>query len=226
MGWTQFYDAPRPTRDFLIEQMEQPDTDGTQYYKVLDYAATLTVAYMAVECLTDFPYGKGKVFATVTLTHHSRDGSLATKDLSESMGVESRGCPLRILDKLSPIEELYGAIQYKQICDNHYDCSWAERPDMYADKKEHVNQRSEPDGAAYWATKWRQEVRERHSRPKVKPGSTVVFKQPIEFTNGDKISEFEFIKGSSFYGLWGNERVRTGRYHIRSWRDMQYEVAA
>ena len=127
-------------------------------YRVLDYAATLTVAWMAVECLTDFPYGKGKVFAAVTTFHRGRDGSITTKELSESMGIagaDTVPCPLRIVEKLSPTDELYGPTGSRQVCDNHYDCAIAvpeNEGKVTSWNLPHVNQHTEPYGQAVWAT--------------------------------------------------------------------------
>jgi len=196
-------------------------TPRTPIYRVIDYAANLTVAWMAVECLTDFPYGKGKVFAAITLFRRSRDGSITTKDLSESMGVDEHACPLRILDKLSPVADLYGPILSIQTCDNHHNCAWAENDHMYVDRKEHVNQRSVPDGAAAWATAWRDGVRAHHAaraaKPKVRAGDRVRFAKPFTFGNGEVLDELEYVKGSTF-------RKDYTRYHITRWRDSQYSV--
>lgn len=211
--WANATDLPEP-HDF---------TPRTPMYRVLDYAATLTVAWMAVECLTDFPYGKGKVFCAITLFRRSRDGSITTKEVSESMGVDEFACPARILDQLSPVDELYGPILSKQVCDNHHDCSWSKNEGMYVDRKEHVNQRSVPDGSAAWATAWREGVRayhaERAAKPKVKAGNIVRFTKPIEFSNGDSLTDFEFVKGSTF-------RAGYTRYRITRWRDSAYSVIA
>lgn len=186
-------------------------------YRVLDYAATFTVAWMAVECLTDFPYGKGKIFAAITTFHRSRDGSITTKELSETMGIvgaDTVPCPLRIIEKLSPVDELYGPILSKQVCDAHYTCAW--KPD-----EPHPNQRTVPDGSAYEAAHWRDEVRAYHAarlaKPKVKAGDRVRFAEPQTFTNGDELSELEFVKGSTF-------RAGYKRYRITRWRDLAYSV--
>ena len=43
------------------------------------------------------------------------------------------------------------------------------------------------------------------------------FTEPISFSNGDSLSEFEFIKGSTF-------RAGYTRYKITNWRNQQYAV--
>lgn len=216
MGWDQTYNAG-PTKPFLIDNMEQGGT-----YRVLDYAATFTVAWMAVECLTDFPYGKGRVFAAVTLIHRSRDGSLTKKDLSESMGIASGDtarAPLRILDKLSPVEDLYGPARTKTVCDSHFDCRWTETPGMRSFGEPHVNQREEPDGAAVWAAQWRDAVRAYHAKPKPKLGTLIRFAAPVRFTNGEELADFEYMRGSTFRRPGG-----LGLFRITGWKDLSYEV--
>jgi len=207
MGWTQTWDVGK-TKPYLISEMEQGG-----HYKVLDYSAKLHVAFMAVECLTDFPYGKGRVFATITLIHRSRDGSITTKDLSESMGVDEYDCPERLLDKLSPTEELYGPVLYKQQCDVHYDCRWAEDPNNTGFSKPHVNQRTVADGSRAWADKWRQECRERiaarRARPKLTDGAIFRIKSgPIKFTSGAEYDTFRFLSGAQRNGYRTRRQIR------------------
>lgn len=215
--WAKATDLPEP-HDF---------TPRTPIYRVLDYAATLTVAWMAVECLTDFPYGKGKVFAAVTLFHRGRDGSITTKELSESMGIvgdDTVRCPERILDLLSPVDQLYEAEEDRQVCDNHYNCAIAvpeNEGKVTSWNLPHVNQRAVPYGAAAWATEWRDGVRAHHAarraKPKVSAGARVRFSEPIPFTNGDSLTDFEYVKGSKF-------RAGYTRYTIANWRERQYAV--
>lgn len=222
-GW---HPSGHPRRAYEeIDRMYGKEPDGElhdyvqreQLYRVLDYAAVAGVAFMAVECLTDFPYGKGKVFAAITLFSRGRPpGSITTKNLSESMGVGEVKCPLRILDKLSPVEDLYGPIEQRLMCKTHWnDC--VDHPD-----EEHPGQRLEGYGSAAWAQKWRDDVRAYHAKPKPKAGDVVEFSRPIEFQSGASLKRFRLVKGSTFKSA--DPENPYGTYRITSWRDLSYSI--
>jgi hypothetical protein len=75
-----------------------------------------------------------------------------------------------------------------------------------------------------YANEWRARCRAYNAaqaaKPKVKPGDTVTFAEPITFTNGDAIRTFTFQKRQTF--------TADGRsYNLgRDWKQRDYVVAA
>ena len=198
-----------------------------QRFRVLDYSQVgWGVVYMAVENLTDNYGPLGSVFAAVVLVKRTPDGSLTYKDMTETSGPYEFSCPERILDRLSPIEDMYGPVLTHEVCDNHRsDCANQTAPDAegkwHGWDQPHVNQRSEPQGSAANASEWRKRCRDYHAKrkgaAKVKAGAKVRFAQALRFTDGSERSEFEFVKGSTF-------RSGYGRFRISNWRDLAFEV--
>ena len=76
---------------------------------------------------------------------------------------------------------------------------------------------SEEEGSYQWAKRWREECWANLNKPKLKPGDTVRFAQPLEFTNGDKLDTFTYEKGSRF-------RSGYGVYTITKYKDRDFEV--
>ena len=76
-----------------------------------------------------------------------------------------------------------------------------------------------------YANGWREKCRARlaaeAAKPKAKPGDTIRFAKPIEFTDGSSFTELRLEKRSTFadpYALWR-------RFRIPSWRKLDYEIA-
>jgi hypothetical protein len=78
-------------------------------YRLLDYAATLTVAYLAVETIAT-----GEVWAGVCLLSFTH-GDMGMKELSEEMGPAEDRCPARILARLTPTDS-DGANEWRARC--------------------------------------------------------------------------------------------------------------
>ncbi len=108
MGWL-FTERPygQSVRAFF-EKRFNSETDHAKW-EILDCSATFRVAYMAVR-ITKKETGKTYVVGIVCLIRHdpkARDGyNFGYKDMDECMGPNESECPRRILDLLSPIEEI------------------------------------------------------------------------------------------------------------------------
>lgn len=78
-----------------------------------------------------------------------------------------------------------------------------------------------PEGDKSYAAEWRARCQAyqdaRTSRAKVKKGDLVRFEHPLNFGNGDTLTELTFESHSTF-------RVGNLRYRIPRWRDRKYEV--
>lgn len=151
------------------------------------------------------------------------------KDMSESMGPSEARCPARILDLLSPIEDLYGPELEAAMCDNHFRCEWAKRDGMYSDKKEHVNQRMVGDGAAFSAADWR-----RACRAYIEKKNSVKVGSIIRLRTASTGEYFQLIdkRRNVFRHVYQNaatgefEPLLYTRTRIPWWRNGGYEVVA
>lgn len=74
------------------------------------------------------------------------------------------------------------------------------------------------DTNSEYANQWRERCRARLAKPKPKPGQTVRFARPFNFTNGESHDTLTFEKGSRF-------RTPTGTLvHVTKWRENSYEI--
>lgn len=183
-------------------------------YRVLDVAiVALSEAYLAVEEIAT-----GHIFAGVALVRIGRGGSFGSKTMDESAGPGIDRCPARILDRLSPVADVYGPLLYADTCDRHYRCAWE------SSTGEHVNRHAIPDGSAANATAWRAACRARLDRPKVRPGDRVTFAHPLTFSNGDEGSTFELVKGSTFRRINEDGYRYSTLYRISRWQDNPHTI--
>lgn len=106
MGWL-YTCKPRglPIKDFFQERFGE----GVE---ILDCAAKFDAAYMAVRNVRE----PEKVYGVVCLIRHvPKDHyNFGYKDMDESCGPNVSECPERILDLLSPVEDLYPHPQSRQ----------------------------------------------------------------------------------------------------------------
>ena len=164
MGWT-FMERPKgySEKEWPKKELMMGDPVG----RILDVAKVGNTDYVA------FRTTEGKVTALIILTQWAPNDlyNWGYKDMDEAMGPFEYKAPRRILELLSPLEELY------------------EKP---ADD-------SEGRFNAYLSAKeWREKAWAYQNRPRPKPGDTVTFAAPLKFTNGAELSEFTYEKGSRF----------------------------
>lgn len=93
--------------------------------------------------------------------------NFTVKTMSEASGPAACQCPQRILDLLSPIEEVFPGADLSV------------------------------SGGAQYAHQWRERCREtlaaRARRPKLTSGVVIRTAEPVRFTSGDEVSEFVFV---------------------------------
>ncbi len=68
------------------------------------------------------------------------------------------------------------------------------------------------------ARQWRARCRARLARPRPRPGDTVTFARPLQFTNGDAHHELIYVGGSRFRSADGQP------CRVPSWGDLEYTV--
>lgn len=77
---------------------------------------------------------------------------------------------------------------------------------------------TENEYALHWRNRCRENAAKRDRAKQVRPGMTVRFAQPLEFTDGTTADTFTFEQRSTF-------RADGIRYRIRNWREMEWTVA-
>jgi hypothetical protein len=68
------------------------------------------------------------------------------------------------------------------------------------------------------ARQWRARCRARLARPRPRPGDTVTFAKPLQFTNGDEHRELIYRGGSRFHSADGQP------YRVLSWCEFEYAI--
>jgi len=195
MGWTFSH---RDKGESNVEFFQHTFGNG---YTILDGATVSSTFYAAVR------QPDGLVSAAVILTKWvPRDEyNFGYKDMDESMGPGEYRCPARILDLLSPTDQLYGPVRYTEAE------GW-EGP------------AGSPTGARAWADKWRAECRaELAKRGQVRKGTRI----RIPYINSVyKVWEITDLRRNRFFPVSeAGETITWGPAHrIPWWRNSNYEV--
>lgn len=124
MGWSYGYHQARDVQE-QIEKHEGLFTTSTpgHSYEILDRAIVGSTYYAAVRRTT--PDHPPYVFAAVILFKNPRSG-FGYKDMDESVDPCEVACPLRILNLLSPLEDMPGGAERYE-----YAGAWRERVRAY-----------------------------------------------------------------------------------------------
>lgn len=126
MGWMYSYSQVSDVKHH-IEHNEGLFTSSStpgNTWDVLDSSIVGSTYYAAV--LRKWPGDtKGYVFAAVILFRNPQSG-FGYKDMDESMGPCEVSCPLRILNRLTPIEDMPGG-----LAGNEYAAGWREKVREY-----------------------------------------------------------------------------------------------
>ncbi|MCS3801092.1 hypothetical protein [Niastella sp. OAS944] len=104
MGWTTFNFKGSRT-DFIKEHLSyDPD-----WATLVDHAVVGTVIYAAVRLGKKHGPVQGKVTCLIYLTSidNKAHNNFGYKDMSEEVGPYECNCPMRILNLLSPVEEIF-----------------------------------------------------------------------------------------------------------------------
>jgi hypothetical protein len=125
MGWTYLYKQVRDVKAYLEgpQGIFRCSTPGYSY-TVVDSAMVGSTYYAAVRHVTP-EQPAGYVFGAIVLTRNPASG-FGWKDMDESMGPYEVACPLRILNKLTPIENMPGG-----AARNDYAAQWRENVRQY-----------------------------------------------------------------------------------------------
>lgn len=149
----------------------------------------------------------GQVFAVVVLTGWSPRSyyNFWYKDMDESMGPCEDSCPRKILDLLSPLDELYG-------------------PPFIGPLKQY--QSAPGQHAREWRARCEANLARKAARPKIVKGTRIRLAEPLRFTNGGEYQNFTFTgKGTQFEvegatNAYGYPLV----VRIRKWRERDFTV--
>lgn len=118
MGWLYTETTPLPR-----QEIETYIRDRGWSSEILASALVGSTVYMAMRhtCPADHPAtpGKSYVFAAVILTSNTAKDGFGYKAMDESWGPNEANCPARILNMLSPLEELHGEHEHAR--------AWRER---------------------------------------------------------------------------------------------------
>ena len=161
---TYFFHRPRgqSIADTLRSELEWSSEYGSS--EVLAVSAKLTTAYLAIR--RTIPDGSSYVYGMVCHIHHRMSDyyNFGYKPVSEDMGPYQTECPKKILELLSPLEDIF-------------------QPDENGDR-----------GMSYqWAKTWREACQARLEKPKPKKGDMIKFAHPIRFTDGSEYDKFIFL---------------------------------
>lgn len=201
MGWSETYKTRgQPLKEFFAESFAYGgDTDAG----LIDLATHgRNLAYAAVK------HPRGYVFAAVIQIRYKRGHhNIIYRIDDESAGPNHATCPQRILDLLTPDNEIINKHNWKA---DGYWKDWRDRC------------------RAHHATK--------ETRPKVRDGDIIRFSEPLTFTNGDQTDTFVLRRQKTYRGgtsthfhgttqdAQGHIRESYGRYQIPRWRERSYRV--
>lgn len=185
MGWTtmQFHG----TRAQFVERELNRDP---AWGRVLNFAVVGTVIYIAFELGEKHGEGKGNVIALIYLTKKYRDHyNFGYKDMEETCGPNETKCPKRILDLLTPLDELYK----EESCGKKWAGEWREACRKYLEAA-------------------------KTPKPKITEGVTVKMNEPLKFKNGWQEQYFVNKKGNLWesrnYGFLTRFRVHRFKFEI------------
>jgi len=197
MGWTFCYKNHKTIKEFFEKQWTRDDE--TAKVTVLDAAQVgFSEAYAAIEHINK-QTNEREVFAATYMIRYQHNScyNFGYKDMTEHVGPGMYRCPERIMKLLTPI------------------------PD------------SEEECGNKWANNWRRENWERINKakeqrkkgPKFKIGDVVVFKEPMQFSNGSKHSQLTVIstKPLRFTDNTMNEFGYSTRYKL-SKCSLEYDI--
>ncbi len=192
MGWITFHETRTAKQYFIDKYKDIPNVE------LLDIAVVgFRTAYLAVKDKT-----KGYTFAMIYMLHRAPKAyyNFGYKDMSEFAGPGVDDCPKRILDLLTPLDEIAKL-----------------DPDNVG------------ESSLEWAKNWRQRVLDnseaKKKRNKSLKNGVLKASEPIEFSSGNCFQYFT-KEGKQLYALmnFGTEFERKIPVKIRGWRHYKFEV--
>ena len=202
MGWYSTYKPRGQTlKDFFKDKFAWRDHPEAGLVDIA--AAGFNLAYAAIRSPAGYIYG-----AAIQLRHYrGQHENFAYRIDDESVGPVHATCPQRILDQLTPDQELI---------EEH---GW--KPDGYWRE---------------WRDRCRAHHAAKETRPRTRDGDIIRFDAPLTFTNGEKLDTFVLRRHRTHRGgtrttftgattdAQGNLREGHGRYRITRWRERPHRV--
>ena len=188
MGWLTFHET-RTAKQYFIDTFK-----NETHYELLDVAiVNFRTAYLAVKDLE-----KGYVCCLVYLLHRAPKSyhNFGYKSMSEFAGPGVDDCPKRIIDKLTPLDEI-----------NKVD------PEI-------------GNTSIGWAKDWRQRVLENLNKKKaIKKGGIIKTKEPLEFTSGASFQYFKKEGRKTFAIInFGLDSERYVQVKINNLKYIEHEI--
>ena len=182
MGWTTMHET-RTAKQFFTDMFKKEE--------LVDIAIkNFTVAYVALRCPEN-----GYVFCQTFLLHRAPKSyeNFGYKPVSEFMGPVTTECPKRILDKLTPIEEI-------------------------AKHDKDLSERS-----LEWAKEWREKCYENIKNSKKLKNAIIKTNEPVKFTSGAEYQYFKRKGRKWFaIANYGTKAEMLVPVRITGWRNTPY----
>ena len=188
MGWTTFHET-RTAKEYFTDMIKR--CEGVE---LVDIAiVNFQTAYLAVKDLK-----LGYTYCAVYMLHRAPKSyhNFGYKDMTEFSGPCVDDCPLRIINKLTPLDEI-------QKLD----------PEV-------------GESSLEWAKGWRQRVVDNaNKRKSVGGGKVFKLKEPMSFINGDSYQYFK-KEGRKVYAIkhFGTELEREVRVRIGNINKLEFEI--
>lgn len=188
MGWIIF-NEDRSAKEYFIDKYNNEEN-----YELVDIAIkNFRTAYIAVKDLK-----KGYTFAMVYLLHRAPKSydNFGYKDMSEFAGPGETECPKRIIDKLTPIEEI---IKIQGLDPEE---------DMYS-----------------WAQNWRDaSLKNATNAKRIAKGDVIKMIEPIEFSSGAYFQYFKKVNRKWVaIARYNTQDEREYKVKLRGFKNMKYE---
>lgn len=192
MGTTAMMREPGlSVHEQLMREISFKDPSNPDAFRVLDHALVKRSQYYAAAEHLNGPKA-GKVFAIMAIIGYGGHGdgmNFSYKAMTDAEGPSDDECPARILDLLSPVEDLYSP--------GSSSAQWSQS----------------------WRDRCRKRIDLRKAAPKVKAGDEIVFSEEITFRSEIKLRVFKYVKGSLFTGtdIYTGMRFRITNWRDRQY---------
>ena len=187
MGWTTMHET-RTAKQFFLDMFKNETN-----YEIVDIAIkNFTTAYIAIKDLK-----KGYVYCQTYLIHRAPKSyeNFGYKPVSEFCGPVTAECPKRILDKLTPLDEIV---------------KLSELEDFSAKSIE-------------WAKGWRERCYNNIEASKKLKNAVIKTDEPIHFTSGNSYQYFK-RKGKRWFAIanYGTKAEMLMPVRVSGWRNIPY----
>lgn len=192
MGWLTFHET-RTAKQYFLDELGKE-----KHIEVVDIAiVSFRTAYIAVKDLQ-----KGYIYCAVFMLHRAPKSyyNFGYKDMTEFAGPAVVDCPKRIIDKLTPIDEI-----------------------VKLDSELGEN-------SIKWARDWRQEVLDNANIKKARnnslqKGGILKTSEPLLFNSGNYFQYFK-KKGGRLYAISDFDTEYEQEFPVRiiGWKNIDFEI--